>query len=179
MPPSSGASSSSARQSPPLSPWIRWGLVGSVVVAIGLGAFWQYGQPERQVRAHTETLLRAVEGRHWERVESLFSEAYADDWGFDKQTALSYGQQIFGQFFRLRIQPQELQVQISPDNSGRATVWFVIEGSGGPLANLTRDQVNALEQPFQFYWQRPGGNPYRWELMRIENPDLEIPELRP
>lgn len=153
-------------------------MVGSVVVAIGLGAFWQHGQPERQVRVHTETLLRAVEGRDWERVESLFSEAYTDDWGFDKQTALSYAQQVFGQFFRLRIQPQELQVQISQGDRGNATVWFVIEGSGDPLANLTRDQVNALEQPFQFFWQRPGGNPYRWELIRIENPDLEIPAVR-
>ncbi|MFQ3585903.1 MAG: hypothetical protein SNJ85_13465 [Cyanobacteriota bacterium] len=161
-----------------LPPWIRWAIVGSVVVAIGLGAFWQHGQPERQVRVHTERLLQAVEGRNWERVESLLSEAYADDWGFDKETALSYSQQVFGQFFRLHIQPQELQVQISPEARGKATVWFVIEGSGGPLANLTRDQVNALEQPFQFYWQRPGGNPYRWELIRIENPDLEIPAVR-
>jgi hypothetical protein len=173
LPPSSGTSLGT-----PLPPWLRWGVAGSVVVTIGLGAFWHYGQPERQVRAHTETLLRAVEGRNWERVESLFSEAYADDWGFDKQTALSYSQQVFGQFFRLRIQPQELQVQISQEDRGNATVWFVIEGSGGPLANLTRDQVNALQQPFQFYWQRPSGNPYRWELMRIENPDLQIPELR-
>ncbi|MGQ9838215.1 MAG: hypothetical protein ACUVRV_09685 [Cyanobacteriota bacterium] len=161
----------------PLPSWLRWAVVAFGVGAIGVGAFWQYGQPERQVRAHTEQLLQAVEGRNWEQVELLLSEAYADDWGLDKQTALSYSQQVFGQFFRLRIQPQELQVQISQEDKGNATVWFVIEGSGGPLANLTRDQVNALEQPFQFYWQRPGNNPFRWELIRIENPDLEIPAI--
>ncbi|MEN9202938.1 MAG: hypothetical protein Q6K80_12735 [Thermostichus sp. DG_1_6_bins_120] len=161
----------------PLPPWIRWVVVGSVLVGIGLGAFWQYGQPQRQVRVHTERLLQAVEGRDWERVESLFAETYADAWGFDKKTALVYGRQVFGQFLRLRIRPQELQVQISSEDRGRATVWFVIEGSGGPLANLTRDQVNALQQPFQFDWQRSGGNPYRWQLIRIENPDLEIPEV--
>lgn len=164
----------------PLPPWLRWGVVGSVVLAIAGGAFWQYGRPERQIRAHTQRLLRAVEQRNWDQVEMLVSEAYSDGWGLNKQRALAYSREIFGQFFRLRLQPQALQVQLDlgdPSRQGQATLWFVIEGSGGPLANLTRDQVNALEQPFRLNWQRRGGEPFRWELTRVENPELQLPPL--
>lgn len=159
----------------PLPPWLRWGVVGSVVLAIAGGAFWHYGRPERQIRAHTQRLLRAVEQRNWDQVEMLVSEAYSDGWGLNKQRALAYSREIFGQFLRLRIRPQEMQVQLGSGDQGQATLWFIIEGSGGPLANLTRDQVNALEQPFRLTWQRR--KRYRWELTRLENPALELPLL--
>ena len=171
-------SSSSHSSSAPLPPWLRWAVVGSVVLAIAGGAFWHYAQPERQIRAHTERLLQAVERRDWAQVETLVADTYRDGWGLDKEQALAYSREIFSQFLRLRIQPQALQVQLGPGDprrQGQATLWFVIEGSGGPLANLTRDQVNALEQPFRLDWQRR--DPYRWELTRLENPALELPLL--
>lgn len=168
-------SSSSHSSSAPLPPWLRWGLVGSVVLAIGVGAFWHYAQPERQIRAHTERLLQAVERRDWAQVETLVADTYRDGWGLDKEQALAYSREIFGQFLPLRIRPQEMQVQLGSGDQGQATLWFIIEGSGGPLANLTRDQVNALEQPFRLTWQRR--KRYRWELTRLENPALELPLL--
>ena len=169
---------SSSHSSAPLPPWLRWAVVGSVVLAIAGGAFWHYAQPERQIQVHTQRLLQAVERRDWAQVENLVADTYRDGWGLDKEQALAYSREIFGQFLRLRIRPQELQVQLGPGDprrQGQATLWFVIEGSGGPLANLTRDQVNALEQPFRLDWQRR--DPYRWELTRLENPALELPLL--
>lgn len=166
---------SSSHSSAPLPPWLRWAVVGSVVLAIAGGAFWHYAQPERQIRVHTQRLLQAVERRDWAKVENLVATTYRDGWGLDKEQALAYSREIFGQFLRLRIRPQKLQVQLGPGEQGQATLWFIIEGSGGPLANLTRDQVNALEQPFRLDWQRR--DPYRWELTRVENPALELPPI--
>jgi hypothetical protein len=103
------------------------------------------------------------------------ADTYRDGWGLDKEQALAYSREIFGQFLPLRIRPQEMQVQLGSGDQGQATLWFIIEGSGGPLANLTRDQVNALEQPFRLTWQRR--KRYRWELTRLENPALELPLL--
>ncbi len=110
------------------------------------------------------------------------AESYRDGWGLDKQQALAYSREIFSQFWHLRLQPQAIQVQPEPRDphrQGQATLWFVIEGAGGPLANWTREQVNALEQPFLLHWQRRGGDPYRWELTRLENPALDLPPAFP
>jgi len=132
-------------------------------------------QPERQVRLHTAHLLKAVEGRQWKKVDSFVADNYSDRWKHDKTFVLRASNEVFSQFLFLTIHGETLQCEIS-GSTGVTHDRVKISGSGGPLSELVVQEVNRLQQPFVFTWERRSWKPWDWQLTRFDQPELAIPQ---
>lgn len=150
------------------------GIVAGAALLLCGGLLWHHAQPQQQLRSHTQGFLKAVEDRDWDRVGALMAEEYQDGWGLDKAMALSYGEQTFQHFATLSFDPLDLTVTTDTDRQGRVRTRFEVRGIGSPIATLTKDEINGLDQPFVFHWQRQSGRPDDWLLVKIENPALEL-----
>ena len=149
---------------------------GLVVVAsaIFLALLWQ---PARQVRLHQEHLLRAVGKRNWQAVARFIAAEYHDRWGHDKENVLAQSAQVFGQFVFCKIESEERALVLE---NGRAMVGakLAISGSGSPIAGFVMERVSSLTEPFTFKWVKKSWKPWDWELTEVDQPQLEIPEMR-
>jgi hypothetical protein len=140
--------------------------------ALGLYSAWLW-QPERQVRLHTAHLLKAVEGRRWNKVQSFVADNYSDRWSHDKEFVLRESKEVFRQFLFITIQGETLSCSIS-GSTGVTRDRVKISGSGSPIAELAMERVNRLRQPFVFTWERASWKPWDWRLTRFDQPELEI-----
>ena len=148
-------------------------IVLAALLGLALYAAWLW-RPERQVRLHTAHLLKAVEGRQWKKVDSFVADNYSDRWSHDKGFVLRASTEVFGQFLFLSIQGQTLQCDIS-GSTGLTRDTIKITGSGGPVAQIVMETVNRIRAPFVFTWERKSWKPWDWRLIRIDQPELEIP----
>ena len=144
-----------------------------VASAIYLLALWQ---PERQVRLHQSHLIRAVEKRNWDRFASFVADDYSDLWGHDRTFVLRESREVFRQFLFLTLR-QEIESAEADFGRGKVSARLEIEGSGGPLAELAKQHVNGLRHPFTFHWQQGSWKPWDWQLTRVEQPELRLPDL--
>jgi hypothetical protein len=148
-----------------------------VVVAAGVLAcftvcLWLW-QPERQVRRHTEALLEACEDRDWEELRALLADDYSDRWGHDKAEAADRARQVFAQFLFLKLEARELEVE-EAEATGLARAHLVLQGRGGPLAEMAIQRLAELRQPFVFRWQQRSWKPWDWQLVQVEQAELRI-----
>ena len=151
----------------------QWYIFVSVApLALALYSVWLW-QPERQVRLHTAHLLKAVEGRRWNKVDAFVADNYSDRWGHDKGFVVRESNEVFRQFLFLTIESQTLSCSIS-SSTGMTRDRVKISGSGSPVAQVVTERVNRLEQPFVFTWARMTWKPWDWRLTRIDQPELEI-----
>ena len=148
--------------------------LAAVAIVIFLALLWQ---PARQVRLHQAHFLKAVGKRNWETVGLFIAAEYHDRWGHDKENVLAQSAQVFGQFLFCNIQSEERSLVLE---NGRATVGarLTMGGTGGPLADYAMQRVNALTEPFVFKWVKKSWKPWDWELTEVDQPQLEIPEMR-
>jgi hypothetical protein len=140
--------------------------------AIYAFALWQ---PERQLRLHQVDLLKAVEKRNWERFARFVADDYSDRWQHDKEFVLRESREIFRQFLFLKLRHEIRDVQTLAD-SGILTVSIELEGSGGPLAEFAKERVNNLGAPFTFRWKHRGWKPWEWQLVEVNQPELDLSE---
>jgi len=151
-------------------------LLIAALATLALGAWclsrWQ---PDRQVRRHTEQLLAAIEDKHWQEMAGLMGDEYSDRWGHDKATLVDHSKQAFAQFFVLTVTGSDLEVEES-NGIGRARTHVAVTGRGGPLADLVLSRATELKQPFSFTWRQASWKPWDWKLIRIDQPELEVPE---
>jgi hypothetical protein len=145
-----------------------------VVVGAAIFFHWLW-KPERQARVHTDDFLKAVEKRNWNTAADLVAENYSDRWGHDKKNLIKDGREIFQSFFLLSIQssvtaPMVIGAEVQISSS------LKISGQGGPLAGLIVNQVNQLHSPFVFVWARRTWKPWGWELVSVDQPEVEFPE---
>jgi len=148
---------------------------GIALAAMGLflAALWS---PERQVRLHQENLLEAVADRDWERLTRFMADDYSDRWGQDKANIIDAAREAFGQFVFLKISMEEPAVS-APNETGRVVTKLKVQGQGGPIAHAVVEEAAELRQPFTFDWQRQSWKPWNWALVRMDQRELEIPEL--
>ena len=141
-------------------------------VAIFLGLLWQ---PSRQVRLHQRHLLRAVEKRDWAAAGRFIDAEYHDRWGHDKENVLPEAAQVFSQFFLCNIQADERPLEIA---NGVATLRarLTLGGSGSPIAEMAKEHVNALTEPFEFTWTHRSWKPWDWTLIETSQSQLRIEE---
>ena len=130
-------------------------------------------QPNRQVRRHQMALIKAVEKRNWEDVAALISDTYADRWEHDKEFVIDGSREVFRQFLFLTIQQQITEADLAGDE-GQIHARLRISGSGSAVAQYAMAKVNTLVEPFTFTWTKPGWQPWRWRLTRLDHPKLEI-----
>ena len=150
----------------------KHGLLGaSLLLAIVLWCSWLW-QPDRQVRLHQQNLLNAVQGRDWDRVAEFLDDKYSDRWGHDKGFVLREAREAFRQFLALEVE-QELTDLSVESGAARAHVRIAMRGSGGPLANLVMNRVNGIKESWVFEW-RQGNRPWKWTVVHLDQPQLEI-----
>lgn len=143
------------------------------VVAVSAIAF--HWSPGRQVRLHQRDLQRAVEKRNWTRVDGFVAADYSDRWGQNRALALEHLPQVFQDFLAIGILNEDVVIRADGDRRNfQARVRIV--GSGGMLARMVMDHVDGLKQPFTFTWRRQSWKPWDWQLVRIDQPEIEIPE---
>ena len=149
--------------------------IAAALLAMALWCAWLW-QPERQVRLHQRSLLRAVSKRDWPRVAELMADNYSDRWGHDKTIALDRAKQVFGQFMFLTIRADPPGAE-SIDPGGKWSARLVVEGRGSPIADAVEQRVAALRDPWIFTWVQQSWKPWDWTLTRVEQAELEIPEI--
>jgi len=150
----------------------RWSIVavlGFLLVLVLLGRW----QPARQVRAHTEKLLAAVESKDWKRLEKLIADDYSDPWGQDKAVMQQRVHEVFAQFFVIEIKAGEIAVE-EADGQGIAKAPVSLVGRGGPIAELAVQRASTLREPFTFTWRQQSWKPWDWALTRVEQPELKL-----
>ena len=143
------------------------------IAAIYAAALWQ---PARQLQLHQANLLRAVEKRNWERFARFIADDYSDRWGHDKEFVLRESREVFRQFLFLTVHHEVRAMQIL-DQKGTVVARIELAGSGGPLADLARGRVNALSEPFTFRWRQRSWKPWDWQLVEVDQPELDISEM--
>jgi hypothetical protein len=147
-------------------------LVSVALLGLLLYSAWLW-RPERQVRLHTTHLLKAVEGRRWKKVDSFIANNYSDRWSHNKEFVLRASNEVFGQFLFLSIQNQTLNCDIS-GSTGVTHDTIKIGGNGSPIAQVVIEQINRFHEPFVFTWERRSWKPWDWQLIRFDQPELEI-----
>jgi hypothetical protein len=151
----------------------RW--AGIALLAFVIWLIW-WSRPERQVRRAQSRLLSALESRDYPGFGRLMAEDYRDAWEHDKAIVLQRCPQVFDQFLLLDIDGEIL------DTTPEGEDWVlqqkvVVKGLGGALGMYARDEVNRLTQPFTMRWRKRGWKPWDWELTRVEQPELRIPQM--
>jgi hypothetical protein len=148
-------------------------IAGIALVACALWCLWLW-QPERQVLKHNASLIRAFEKRDWNKVERLVDEKFSDRWGHDRERVIRESREILRQFFAIEI-AQEDQGVVVPGETGRVEARIRIKGSGSPIAQLAMQTVNSVQTPFRFEWRRKSWKPWDWQLVSVDNPQLDLP----
>lgn len=147
--------------------------LGLAALTILLVVLWS---PERQVRLHQEHLIRAVAKKDWARLAPFIADDYSDRWGQDKANALLAARTAFEQFIFLKITMEDPAVNATGE-AGRVVTRFSVTGNGGPLAQIILERADELREPFTFDWQQRSWKPWDWALVRVEQRELQIPDL--
>ena len=126
-------------------------------------------------RAHEKFLARVAD-RRWSKVRSMISVEYSDRWGFDREKVTRALQDVGGQFFiDLQIDWQTDSI-VAGDEIFTITGRMEIDGRGGPAAELILRQGRVyLSETFIFHWRREGLLPWKWKLLKMEHPTIEVP----
>lgn len=148
-------------------------IAGITLVACALWCLWLW-QPERQVLKHNASLIRAFEKRNWEKAGRLIDEKFADRWGHDRERVIRESREILRQFFAVEI-AQESVTAFSDGSTGRVESRIRIKGSGTPIAQVAMQTVNGVQAPFRFEWARKSWKPWDWQLVSVDNPQLDLP----
>ena len=146
---------------------------GLFVLVIYFGLLWQ---PARQVRLHQRHLLRSVEKRDWPAFGHFIAADYHDRWGHDKANVIDNVKQVFSQFLACDIRTEERSL-IMADAAGTIGSRLTLGGSGGPLAALAIQHINGLTEPFSFNWAHRSWKPWDWELIEVDQPQLDIRDI--
>ncbi len=149
--------------------WIGLG----ATVAILLYCAWLW-QAERQIERHTENLFHQIEQKNWNGVAGFIADDYRDQWNNDRALVLERVRLVLGYGKRFRLTASEVTCKI--DNG--TGVWrgkISIDSDDAEFAALVKERVNSLTTPFELHWRRVSGKPWDWKLVRVTNPELEIP----
>ena len=153
----------------------RTGWFAGLVLALTIGLYcvWLW-QPQRQIDRHAKNLLHDIEQTNWSRVADLIGTDYADQWGNDRALVLERMRLVLGYSHHLRLNVIDANCKI---NNGVA-FWrgrIVVEGDNPDLGAAVKERVNSLTTPFELQWRHISRKPWDWKLVRVSNPELEIP----
>ena len=154
---------------------LRPGFYLGLTVGLFLALFcWWLWQPERQVNRHTENLFRKIERKDWSAVAGFIDPSYTDQWNDNRSLLIERMRVALGYVRNLRITISE-PTCVLVDRAGKLRGTIRIAAEGGELGFLAEQRINSLTAPFELEWRHVSGKPWDWKLVRVSNPELEIP----
>jgi hypothetical protein len=154
---------------------LRGAFIGgtALLLAVGVYLFWLW-RPEHQVRLHTENFFRAIDGRNWETVADFIAGDYHDQWNNDRSRFLERVREGFRWVRGSRITAANPSVQVETSRA----IWIgkiVVYSSDDGVMEVLDERVNKVPSPFKFEWRQLSGKPWDWKLVRVSNPEFQIP----
>lgn len=151
----------------------RNSFIGGVLLALMVGAFLlRLWQPEHQVQLHSEHFLRALEAKDWKHVGEFIAPDYQDQWHNDRERLLERAREVFRYLRHVRFTNAEV---MTIDRHWQARIS--IHGDANELMSEVETRVNSVSTPFDLEWRHASGKPWDWQLVRVTNSELSIPEL--
>jgi hypothetical protein len=158
-----------------MRPEFRTGFRVGIGVALFTGIFLlRLWQPERQVRLHSEHLVRQIESRSWSRVGNFVATSYRDQWDEDRATLLARLHFAFRFFTDVEITADDPVVQAA-NGQGSWSAKIRIAGSGVEFVEEIKARANQVADPFVLHWRRETWRPWDWKLVSVTNPGFAIP----
>jgi hypothetical protein len=145
----------------------------SIALLVALFLLWLW-RPERQVRYHSEHLLRAIEHKNWSTVADFVAADYNDQWSNDRVRLLGRMREVLRYLRGLHIEASEVAVNID-NRRGDWVANVKIDGQQDELMATVKEQINSLSTPFQLEWRRVSNKPWDWKLVRVGNSSLQLP----
>ena len=148
-------------------------ICGAVALFVGLLYLLLLWQPARQVRLHQAHFLGAMEKKDAKRLSEFIADKYSDRWGHDKEFVIRESREIFGHFIACRLQQEERYLE---RQGQEATVGaqIILTGTGSPIADYAKQRIGELTEPFVFRWERQSWKPWDWQLVSVNQPQLDI-----
>jgi hypothetical protein len=146
------------------------GLGLALISVVYLTWLWQ---ADRQVERHNAKLLHRIEARDWPGVGDLLASDYLDQWGQDRSLVLARLQGVFRYVRGGRIMAQT-PIVVAGNGKGLWRAKISVEGEGEVL-DLIKQRLNSVSSPFELEWRRTSSKPWDWQLVRVSNPEFEIP----
>ncbi len=146
------------------------GALLAAIIALWLAQLWQ---PEKQVRLHSEHLLRQIEERDASAASDFIAADYRDDWGHDRAAVTNRLRLVLRCFTSLTIKAARPQVTAASP-AGWWSAMIQMEGKGCEFAPEIVTRVNRLQEPFVLHWRQDSWRPWDWKLVRVSNPRLEL-----
>ena len=130
--------------------------------------FLFFQPPAEQLGRAQVKLLHAVEKRDWSAIHPMLADEYQDDFGFDRDTALSTAKDLLSGYFSLTLRT-ETTYQRGTNQIGMVKMKIKVEGNGTPVSQMVSDRVNATKEPWVFHWLKKGRWPWDWKLVQLQN----------
>ena len=156
--------------------WLRDGFYLGLALTLGLAVFlmWLW-QSERQVTQHTQNFFRAIERKDWPRAGDFIAPDYQDQWGNQRTVVLERMREVFRYLRNVQLTPSQTAIRID-NGSAHWQGHIAINGDRGEVMDVVKARVNSLTAPFDLEWRRLSAKPWDWQLLRVSNPELAIPE---
>ena len=107
-------------------------------------------------------------------MSDLIAPDYSDQWNNDRALLLERMRLMLGYGRHLHLNASDVNCKI--DNGvGSWRGRIEIESDDPELLALVKEKVNSLTTPFELQWRRVSRKPWDWKLVRVANPELEIP----
>ena len=153
----------------------RIGFFVGIAAALAVGIYcYQLWQQERQVLRHTENLFRRIEQKNWSAVAAMIAPDYQDQWNNDRDLVRERIRLVANYGHHFRITASEIDCKID-HGAGMWRGKIQIASDDAELITAMKERVNSLTAPFQLEWRHVSRKPWDWMLVRVSNPELEMP----
>jgi hypothetical protein len=150
------------------------GLIAVGVIALAVYLFGFRWQSQRVIERRQHSFHEAICHSEWRKARRLLADDYGDAWGFSADEAVEAmgDARAFISFPRIEALHQQITVS---GGKGVYRARLRIHGDAAFGGGL-QTRINRLRAPFSFTWRKTGAWPWAWQISRIENPELELPE---
>jgi len=101
------------------------------------------------------------------------ADDFSDRWGHNRATALQDAREVFQQFIFVTIENRTDQCDVRGSEATTQT-YLKINGQGTQIGALVMQTVNGLHAPFFFTWRKVGSAPWNWQLVHVDQSELNL-----
>ncbi len=133
---------------------------------------WPYlASTEKQVANRHRDLVSAASRRSWQEVGEMMPADYKDQWGANREDAVSTARELFAGFIVLDLEWKQAELSVI-GNTAQIQGSFRIEGNGMGISSMIMDTINKVKKPWTFTWRKDGWKPTDWKLISVSNEEL-------